>query len=128
MNRTSNHNINSIMLYHWAIKALITIKVIMRTKELHQYILIMSQLCYCYISPHLHLNILHRKERNWTFDSKRLLSLQLNPSYQQTEPSFCILIHIYSLLLKCNQPRAISTTRTVFRLNTNQSHAYEDLP
>ena len=26
MNRTSNHNINSIMLYHWAIKALIIIR------------------------------------------------------------------------------------------------------
>jgi len=25
-----------------------------------------------------------------------------------------------------NQSRAISTTRTVFRLNTNQSHAYEN--
>jgi len=25
-----------------------------------------------------------------------------------------------------NLSRAISTTRTIFRLNTNQSHAYED--
>ena len=46
------------------------------------------------------------------------LSLQLNPSYQQTEPSF--------LLVKFYKPRATSTTRTVFRLNTNQSRAYEE--
>jgi hypothetical protein len=36
---------------------------------------------------------------------------------------------LYLLLFFVNidQSRAISTTRTVFRLNTNQSHAYEDL-
>jgi hypothetical protein len=78
----------------------------MRTKELHQYLLGMSQLCYYYINPRLNkLSLRSRKERNWTFDSKRLLSLQLNPSYQQTEPSFCIYnIYIYSLLFTLISP------------------------
>ena len=35
--------------------------------------------------------------------------------------------HIY-FIVQINQSRATSTTRTIFRLNTNQSHAYEDLP
>jgi len=29
-------------------------------------------------------------------------------------------------IVNINKSRAISTTRTVFRLNTNQNHAYED--
>ncbi len=87
----------------------------------------------------------YRKKRNWTFDSNMLLSLQLNPSYQQTGPSFIRIIYcfiligikqyttrtyitIYFILFIFNQSRAISTTRTVFRLNTNQSHAYENTP
>ena len=71
-----------------------------------------------------------RKKRNRTFDSSLLLSLQLNPLYQQTEPSFiCIYKYIHNIcIVYINEPRATSTTRTVFRLNTNQSHAYEDLP
>lgn len=28
----------------------------MRIEELHPYLLIMSQLCYCYINPHYNLN------------------------------------------------------------------------
>jgi len=35
---------------------------------------------------------------------------------------------MYLYIVNINQSRAISTTRTVFRLNTNRSHAYEDLP
>ena len=40
------------------------------------------------------------------------------PINQQMEPSF--------FAFDINKSRAISTTRTIFRLNTNQSHAYED--
>jgi len=36
------------------------------------------------------------------------------------------LVFVYIYFVNINQSRAISTTRTVFRLNTNQSHAYED--
>ena len=68
------------------------------------------------------------------------MSLQLNPSYQQMGPSLYILYiiivllrtkmiyntYINFILFIFNQSRAISTTRTVFRLNTNQSHAYEN--
>jgi len=38
------------------------------------------------------------------------------------------LSYEYFIIVNFNQSRAISTTRTVFRLNTNQSHAYEDTP
>jgi len=43
-----------------------------------------------------------------------------------------IYTNMYALVLtgggivNINKSRAISTTRTVFRLNTNQNHAYED--
>lgn len=40
-----------------------------------------------------------RKKRNRTFDSKKLLSLQLNPSYQQTEPSlYAWFFHCYTAI------------------------------
>ncbi len=64
-------------------------------------------------------------------------------------PTFLILFNIFILILNffnfnknllfvftsvsegggivhCNESRAISTTRTIFRLNNNQSRAYED--
>ena len=70
-------------------------------------------------------------------------------SYDNT-PTFLILFNIFILILNifninknllfvftsvseegggivnCNESRAISTTRTIFRLNNNQSRAYED--
>ena len=60
------------------------ILVYMRTKDLHLYILVMSQLC------------------------QLITSIRIG------------------VLLKVNKSRAISTTRTIFRLNTSQGHAYED--
>ena len=40
------------------------------------------------------------------------------------EASFRACAHF--IIVKNNLPRATSTTRTVFRLNTNQKHIYED--
>jgi len=37
-------------------------------------------------------------------------------------------IYIYKIFFNVYTPRAISITRTLFRLNTNQSFAYENFP
>ena len=43
------------------------------------------------------------------------------------EVSFIIYINaLYNYIVYFHDSRATSATRTVFRLNTNQSHAYED--
>ena len=43
------------------------------------------------------------------------------------EASFIYNKILYNLVIvKINNPRATSTTRTVFRLNTNQKHIYEE--
>jgi hypothetical protein len=38
------------------------------------------------------------------------------------------MIYIYKFFFNFYTPRAISITRTLFRLNTNQSFAYENYP
>jgi hypothetical protein len=47
---------------------------------------------------------MNRKKRNRTFDSLLLLSLQLNPSNQQTEPSLVLLILINPVQLPLHEP------------------------
>jgi hypothetical protein len=44
-----------------------------------------------------------------------------------TNGTFLCIYNYIQCIFNFNQSRAISTTRTIFRLNTNQSHAYEDL-
>ena len=56
-----------------------------------------------------------------TFNKASISLGEIKPDYY-IEPIF---LH-FRCIVKFNQSRAISTTRTVFRLNTNQSHAYED--
>lgn len=152
MIRTSNPNINSIMLYHWAIKALHFFSrlnlLLVKKKWTDKGV---EPLSTDHESVMLTITLIRlltfRKKRNWTFDSKRLLSLQLNPSYQQTGPSLGFNVNVFHLLFllkqkkaknmtkifflkyvinpiskfifNVNSSRAISTTRTIFRLNTH---------
>ena len=64
-----------------------------------------------------------RKKRNRTFDSSLLLSLQLNPSNQQTEPSLVLLILINPVQLPLHEPYfdltpiKVTHTKTYYRYN-----------
>ena len=82
------------------------------------------------------LRLKTRKKRNWTSDS---ISYWVYSSTRHTNKRNLPCIYIYILIffsiniikyfryiVNFYKSRAISTTRTLLRLNTNQSHAYED--